>query len=65
MITELNAITFKSQTHPIHRFQNLYGLLGDDLLYQSWEQLNKRAAPGIDGITVPKDKEALVENLTR
>ena len=65
MTTELNAITFKSQTHPSHRFQNLYGLLGDDLLYQSWEQLNKRASPGIDGITVPMYKEALVENLTR
>jgi group II intron reverse transcriptase/maturase len=65
MTTALNAITFKSQTHPNHRFQNLYGLLGDDLLYQSWGQLNKRAAPGIDGITVPKYKEALLENLTR
>jgi RNA-directed DNA polymerase len=40
-------------------------LLDDDLLYQSWEQLNKRAAPGIDGITVPKYKEVLVENLMR
>lgn len=27
--------------------------------------INKRAAPGIDGITMPKYKEALVENLTR
>ena len=65
MTTELNAIIFKSQTHPSHRFQNLYGLLGHDLLYQSWEQLNKRAAAGIDGITVPTYKQKLVENLTR
>ncbi|WP_233267378.1 hypothetical protein [Paraglaciecola sp. L3A3] len=42
MTTALNAITFKSQTHPNHRFQNLYGLLGDDLLYQSWGQLNSK-----------------------
>ncbi|WJG09433.1 group II intron reverse transcriptase/maturase [Aliiglaciecola sp. LCG003] len=65
MTTALNSITIKSQTHPNHRFQNLYGLLGDDLLYQSWGQLNKRAAPGIDGITMPKYQTSLVENVTR
>lgn len=65
MTTELNAITFKSQSHPSHRFQNLYGLLGDDLLYQSWEQLNKRAAPGIDGMSMPRYKEKLEENISR
>ena len=65
MITELNAITFKSQRHPKHRFQNLYGLLREDFLYQSWGQLNKQAAAGIDGITMPAYQQQLVGNITR
>ena len=65
MITELNAITFKSQRHPKHRFQNLYGLLRDDCLYQSRGQLNKQAAAGIDGITMPVYQQQLVSNITR
>ena len=53
MTTTLNTLTIKAQTSPKHRFQNLYGLLSDDLLYQSWGQLNKQAKPGVDGITIP------------
>ncbi|MDO6612276.1 reverse transcriptase [Shewanella sp. 1_MG-2023] len=65
MTTTLNAITFKAQTHPRHRFQNLYGLLNTDSLYQSWGQLNKQAKPGIDGITMPNYKAKLTENIER
>ncbi|WP_232804161.1 reverse transcriptase domain-containing protein [Motilimonas sp. E26] len=65
MTTELNAIIFKSQRHPKHRFQNLYGLLREDCLYQSWGQLNKQAAAGIDGITMPAYQQQLVGNITR
>jgi RNA-directed DNA polymerase len=65
MITTLNAIAFKAQTHPKHRFQNLYGLLNTDSLYQSWGQLNKQAKPGIDGITMPKYRDKLIENIDR
>ncbi len=63
MTTKLNAIAFKARTHPKHRFQNLYGLLDADSLYQSWGQLNKQAKPGIDGITMPQYKAKLVENI--
>jgi RNA-directed DNA polymerase len=65
MTTTLNTIAFKAQTHPKHRFQNLYGLLNTDSLYQSWGQLNKHAKPGIDGTTMPKYKEKLTENIDR
>jgi len=65
MTTTLDAIAFKAQTHPKHRFQNLYGLLNSDSLYQSWGQLNKHAKPGIDGITVPAYKETLTRNIAR
>ena len=65
MTTSLNTIAFKAQTHPKHRFQNLYGLLSPDRLYQSWGQLNKQAKPGIDGITMPEYKAKLIENVDR
>lgn len=63
MTTELDNIAFKARTHPKHRFQNLYGLLNTDRLYQSWGQLNKQAAPGIDGITINNYQQRLPENI--
>ena len=65
MTTTLDSITFKAHTHPKHRFQNLYGLLNTDRLYQSWGQLNKQAAPGIDGITISDYQQRLPENINR
>ncbi|ANG63103.1 hypothetical protein A8C75_11885 [Marinobacterium aestuarii] len=65
MTTALHSIAFKAQSHPRHRFQNLYGLLNSDLLYQSWGQLNKQAAAGIDGITMPEYRSNLVGNIQR
>ncbi|AQP98864.1 group II intron reverse transcriptase/maturase [Pseudoalteromonas aliena] len=65
MTTTLNTLAFKAHTHPKHRFQNLYGLLDAASLYESWGQLNKLASPGIDGITMPKYKSTLIENIER
>ena len=65
MTTELHAIAFKAQSHPKHRFQNLYRLLKSDLLYQSWGQLNKQAAAGIDGVNIPDYQVSLSENIDR
>ncbi len=50
MTTELNAIAFKAQTHPKHRFQNLFGTLKADALYRAWANLNKQSSAGIDGV---------------
>lgn len=65
MTTQLQAIAFKAQSHPNHRFQNLYGLVNADRLFQSWGQLNKQGAAGIDGITTGSYKTRLLENITR
>lgn len=65
MTTTLDNIAFKARTHPKHRFQNLYGLLNTERLYQSWRQLNKRAAPGIDGMTINSYQQRLPENINR
>lgn len=50
MTTALQAITTKAQTHPGHVFQNLSGLLDEDLMVDSWGQLKKNVAPGIDAV---------------
>ena len=64
MTTALKAITYKSQTHPKHRFRNLSGLLEENLFYESWGQLNKAAAPGIDNTNAGQYAANLSENLS-
>lgn len=64
MTTELLAIACKAQSHPKHRFQNLYRLLDKRLLAASWGKLNKASAPGIDGITADTYKLKLNHHLT-
>ena len=65
MKTTLLSIAIKAHTHPKHRFQNLYGMLDADFLNQSWGQLNKKAAAGIDGISIAKYRTKLPENIQR
>ncbi len=65
MTTALHNIALKARHHPRHRFQNVYGLLTPELLYQSWGQLNKQAASGIDGITPSLYASDLRENIQR
>ena len=63
MTTALSAIAIKAQTHPRHRFQNLYGQLNADALYRGWAHLNKQSAAGIDGITAHQFEQRLPENI--
>ena len=63
MTTELNAIAFKAQTHPKHRFQNLFGTLKTDALYRAWGNLNKKAAAGIDGVDASQYEASLSNNI--
>lgn len=63
MTTELNAIAFKAQTHPKHRFQNVYGQLNAKALYQGWLTLNKSSAAGVDGVTAPEYESQLADNI--
>lgn len=63
MKTKLDAIAFKAQTHPKHRFQDLYGLLDTEMLEGMWGQLNKRSAPGLDGVTPSDYQQRLSENI--
>jgi len=64
MTTELSAIAFKAQTHPKHRFQNLYGMLNASALYRGWANLNKQAAAGIDGVTTKEYEQNLPQHIS-
>ena len=57
--TSLWAIAKRASACKQHRFQNLYGLIDERLLRQCWEDLNKRAASGVDGVTADKYEEDL------
>lgn len=59
MTTAVQTLAIKARTHPHHHFQNLSGLLDEQLLRESWGQLNKSASAGIDNI----DAKAYADNL--
>ena len=65
MKISMHTIAFKTQTHPNHRFQNLYGLLDSDLFVQSWGQINKQSGCGIDDVTPSEFKQRLPEHIDR
>jgi len=65
MTTELNAIAFKAQTHPKHRFRNMFGTLKVDALYRVWVHLNKQSAAGIDGVDATQYEADLSTNIHR
>jgi group II intron reverse transcriptase/maturase len=48
MQTSLRGIANKAAQNKAHRFQNLISLLTYELLYWSWQFVNKRAAAGVD-----------------
>jgi len=63
MTTELQAIAYKARTHPNHIFQNLSSLLDEGLMLESWGQLKKHSAPGIDNVDAERYFEQLSTNV--
>ena len=61
--TSLSGIAKKAKTQPKYRFRNLYGMLDERLLADSWEQINKNAASGVDGVSARAFEEHLGENI--
>ena len=53
----------KAEREPKHRFRSLYREINLSLLYESFGQLKRSAAPGIDGVTVASYEEDLDNNL--
>ena len=63
--TSLQGIAKRAQACKQHRFQNLYGLIDENLLHECWRDLNKRAASGVDGVTASQYGEDLHANIEK
>lgn len=63
MQTSLQGIRQKAKQNKEHRFQNLYRLLNEDNLTESWKKLNKKASAGVDKITAKEFELNLKENI--
>lgn len=58
--TSLRGIANRAKACKDHRFRNLYQTLTETTLMESWHELNKKSASGVDKVTA----EAYGENLT-
>lgn len=61
--TSLRGIAKRAQVCKDHRFQNLYRLLDAHLLLSCWDDLNKRAASGVDRVTAQAYEQDLIANI--
>jgi RNA-directed DNA polymerase len=53
----------KAEREPKHRFRSLYREINLPMLYESFRQLKRGAAPGIDGVSVADYEAELDDNL--
>jgi group II intron reverse transcriptase/maturase len=63
--TSLQRIADKARCDPGYRFQNLYGMIDKDLLLDSWKDLNKKAAFGVDRVSARDYERDLEGNIER
>ncbi len=61
--TSLQGIAIRARACKHHRFRNLYGSLTVDTLMESWRNLNKNAASGVDEVTAEAYQENLEANI--
>lgn len=65
MQTSLERIANKARNSKEHRFQNLSRLLNQKFLFNAWSKLNKKSAPGIDGLTYQEYDKDIVSNIEK
>ena len=63
MPTFLQGIAEKAQSQQRYRFRNLYGMLNEELLKESWREIKKHAAYGVDQISAQDYEQHLEENI--
>jgi len=61
--TSLQAIAKKAESQPGYRFRNLFGMLNEEMLKDSWRLIRKNAASGIDGVSAKDYEQNLNENI--
>jgi group II intron reverse transcriptase/maturase len=63
MSTSLQGIAKKAQSQKQYRFRNLYGMLNEELLTESWRKIKKHAAYGVDQVSAQDYEQHLEENI--
>jgi len=63
MPTSLRAIATKARERKDLRFFNLYRLIDENFLLESWRDIRKNAAYGVDGISARQYEENLMDNI--
>ena len=63
MPTSLQGIATKAQSQQRYRFRTLYGMLNEELLRESWREIKKHAAYGVDQISAQDYEEHLEDNI--
>ena len=63
MPTSLQGIAKKAQSQQRYRVRNLYGRLNEELLPESWREIKKSAAAGVDQLSAQAYEQHLEENI--
>jgi len=61
--TSLQAIAKKASEQPGYRFRNLFGMLNEEMLKDSWQYIRKDAACGVDRVSAKEYEQNLDENI--
>jgi len=61
--TSLQAIAKKASEQPEYRFRNLFGMLNEEMLKDSWQFIRKNAASGVDRVSAKEYEQDLDENI--
>src|SRR2546429_7487608 len=59
MSTQLDQIAKKAKSNPKLRFTSLAHLLTPEFLTETWKQMNRRGASGVDGETTKEVEQGL------
>jgi retron-type reverse transcriptase len=63
MQTSLQGIAHKAKQDKRYRFRNLYTMLNQPNLADSWRFMNRRSSPGVDRETVREYERTFAENI--
>jgi len=63
VLTSLQAIAKKAGDQPGYRFRNLFGMLNEAMLKDSWQFIRKDAAFGVDRVSADDYEQNLAENI--
>jgi group II intron reverse transcriptase/maturase len=61
--TSLQAVAKKASEQPEYRFRNLFGMLNEEMLKDSWQFIRKNAASGVDRVSAKEYEQNLDENI--